>query len=56
MSITFDHVEGVVQKVSESSAPAQPSGGAAPAAKPAAEAHEDVRRRMERLAHRLHAD
>jgi hypothetical protein len=56
MSITFDHVEGVVQKAGESAAPA-PSGEATPAAeKPSAESLEETRRRMERMARRLHAD
>lgn len=55
MGITFDHVEGVVQKASEPAPTPQPEiGDKTP--KPAAESYEETRRRMERMAHRLHAD
>ncbi len=56
MSITFDHVEGVVQKADEPGGAPRPGGEAAPAPKPPAETFEESRRRMERLARRLHAD
>ena len=57
MSITFDHVEGVVQKAGEGGTAPAPSADATPAAqKPAAESFEETRRRMERMARRLHAD
>lgn len=58
MGITFDHVEGVVQKASEGSSQAQPpaAGAGAKPAKPAAEQMEEQRRRAERMASRLHAD
>ncbi len=58
MGITFDHVEGVVQKATEGGAhPPAPAGDAG--AKPAKSPHEDFeeqRRRAECLAQRLHAD
>jgi hypothetical protein len=55
MGITFDHVEGVVQKASEPSpAPNSEIGEATP--KPAHESLEETQRRMERMARRLHAD
>lgn len=58
MGITFDHVEGVVQKASEggspSPAPASSAGGKTP--KPLGEQLEEHRRRAERMASRLHAD
>lgn len=58
MPITFDHVEGVVQKASEptASGPAQPTGAAAQPPKPTAETFEETRHRMEQRARRLHAD
>jgi hypothetical protein len=58
MGITFDHVEGVVQKATEGgSQPPAPAGDAGgKAAKSPHEQFEEQRRRAERLAERLHAD
>lgn len=58
MGITFEHVEGVVQKASEGGSQAQTpaSGAGAKAARPHAEQMEEQRRRAERLASRLHTD
>jgi len=56
MGISFDHVEGVVQKSSEPSSSATPEGEPAATPKPTGESMEEQRRRMERLARRLHAD
>lgn len=55
MSITFDHVEGVVQKA-EGTSPAPAGGAARTEQKPHAESFEETRRRLERMARRLHAD
>ncbi len=54
MGVTFDHVEGVVQKAGDTS-PA-PAAQESSSTKPAQESHEDARKRMERMARRLHAD
>lgn len=55
MSITFDHVEGVVQKAAEPGGTAAPAPGGSPSTKPA-ETPEAAERRRERLARRTHAD
>ena len=55
MGITFDHVEGVVQKASEPTAAPQSEAGEAPQKSPQ-DSFEEARRRMDRMARRLHAD
>jgi hypothetical protein len=56
MGVVFEQVEGVVQKA-ESPTPAADSGAdGAGRAKPPHESYDEMRRRMERLMRRLHAD
>jgi hypothetical protein len=56
MPITFEHVEGVVQKAAEPPAASGAGGNTAPTPRPAAERQEDARRRAERLLARVSAD
>jgi hypothetical protein len=56
MSITFEHVEGVVQKAGGGTTPPAASEGTPASQKPQAETFEEMRRRQERMARRLHTD